>query len=320
MKWKKLGRIFNPTEFELSNNCLEYARSPQTLVFDDFIRIYFSTAQKDAIGKFLSHISFIDMDKNFENVIRISNDTVIKLGDLGCFDEHGIFPMNVVRDGDKILAYTGGMYRKVSVPLDGSIGFAYSEDNGLTFKKIGDGPILTTSLNEPFLIGDPFVAIFEGLYHMWYICGTKWVHCTITNKPERVYKIAHAISEDGVSWNKEGLFIIDDLIGLDECQALPSVIFHNNRYHMVFCYRGAIDFKTNKRNSYRIGYAYSDDLKNWTRNDENVGIDVSDEGWDSEMMCYPNIFHCDGKVYMLYNGNEFGRYGFGLAVLEDTID
>jgi hypothetical protein len=33
------------------------------------------------------------------------------------------------------------------------------------------------------------------------------------------------------------------------------------------------------------------------------------------MQCYPHVFECDGKVYLLYNGNEFGRYGFGLAEL-----
>jgi hypothetical protein len=35
------------------------------------------------------------------------------------------------------------------------------------------------------------------------------------------------------------------------------------------------------------------------------------------MQCYPHTFQSDGKVYMLYNGNEFGRFGFGLAVLDD---
>ena len=32
---------------------------------------------------------------------------------------------------------------------------------------------------------------------------------------------------------------------------------------------------------------------------------------------YPHVFELNGKYYMLYNGNDFGMYGFGLAVLED---
>jgi hypothetical protein len=34
------------------------------------------------------------------------------------------------------------------------------------------------------------------------------------------------------------------------------------------------------------------------------------------MQCYPHVFQLDGAVYMLYNGNEFGRAGFGMAILE----
>ena len=47
MKWKKLGKIFDPTQHKLANNCVEFAQSPQTLVFDDFVRIYFSTRETD---------------------------------------------------------------------------------------------------------------------------------------------------------------------------------------------------------------------------------------------------------------------------------
>ena len=108
MKWKKLGKIFDPTKHKLSNNCHEFAKSPQALVFDDFVRIYFSSVEEDHTGKYLSHVSFVDFDKSFKNIIKISTDPVIELGELGCFDEHGIFPINIVRDKEKILAYTTG--------------------------------------------------------------------------------------------------------------------------------------------------------------------------------------------------------------------
>jgi hypothetical protein len=84
---------------------------------------------------------------------------------------------------------------------------------------------------------------------------------------------------------------------------------------MYFCYRQATDFRVNRNRGYRIGYAYSHDLRNWTRDDAEGGIEVSESGWDSDMLCYPHVFRCEGSVYLLYNGNEFGRYGFGLAAL-----
>nr|MBA3706422.1 hypothetical protein [Bacteroidota bacterium] len=250
MKWKKLGRIFNPIEHTLSNNCEEFAQSPQALVFDNFVRIYFSTRKKDSNGKFLSHISFIDMDKNFKKIINVSGNTVIELGGLGAFDEHGIFPINPLKVGDKILAYTCGWSRRVSVSVETSTGLAISNDNGLTFQKVGAGPIFSSSLHEPFLVGDSFVQIYDNIYHMWYIYGIRWTNYTNEESPARVYKIAHAISEDGVSWDRDSKQIISDKLNDDECQALPTVIYHKNIYHMYFCYRQATGFRKNSDRGY----------------------------------------------------------------------
>lgn len=319
MKWRKLGKIFDPTNHTLTNDCLEYAQSPQTLIFKNFVRIYFSTRKRDPLnGKYLSYISFVDMEKNLIDIINVSSHTVIELGKLGCYDEHGIFPLNILRNGDKVFGYIGGWNRRVSVSVDTSIGLAISLDNGLTFKRIGDGPLLTSSLHEPFLVGDPFVAIFEKQFFMWYIFGISWKKFEKDQPPDRIYKIGSAISDDGIVWHKqeEGRQIISDHLGPDESQAMPTVAYINGRYHMFFCYRQSFDFRKNKDHGYRIGYAYSDDLINWTRNDEAVGIDITEDSWDSDMLCYPHVFHCDGIKYLLYNGNEFGRFGFGLATLE----
>jgi len=316
MKWKKLGKIFDPTKYQLANNCLEFAQAPQALVFGDYVRIYFSTREKDKTGKYLSHISFIEMDKDFKTIINISANTVIELGSLGCFDEHGIFPLNIMRDGERILGYIGGWSRRVSVSVETSIGLAISDDDGVTFKRVGNGPVLTSSLNEPFLVGDPFVTKYISTYHMWYIYGVKWIDEPTKARKERVYKIGHAVSDDGISWQKTSRQLISDKLSPKECQALPTVIKFNNKYHMYFCYRQATDFRKNKENAYRIGYAVSEDLSSWNRDDDHAGIAVSEGEWDSDMLCYPHAFQCEEKIYMLYNGNEFGRLGFGLAVLE----
>ncbi len=317
MKWNKLGKIFDPTEHQLLKDCEDYAQSPQALVFDDFVRIYFSTRQRDPVnGKYLSHIAYVDMTKDFKNIISVSNETVIELGELGCFDEHGIFPINVLRHGDKVYAYTCGWSRRSSVSVDTSVGFAVSHNSGLTFEKLGNGPALTSSLNEPFLVGDAFVKKYDGLFHMWYMFGTGWKQFSENQMPERIYKIGHATSADGINWDKEeGRQIISDKLNVDESMALPTVIKIENRYHMLFCYRESSDFRRNKNRGYRIGYAYSDDLKNWNRDDRQAGIDVSEGEWDSNMLCYPHMFECESNVYLLYNGNQFGRLGFGIAEL-----
>ncbi len=317
MKWQKLGKIFDPTMYNLPNNCVEFAQSPQALVFDDFVRIYFSTRSVDKTnGKYLSHIAFVEMQENLRDIIRVSDKTVIPLGGLGCFDEHGIFPMNVIRHGDAVFGYTCGWNRRVSVSVDTAIGLAISHDNGLTFQRIGTGPVLAASLHEPCLVGDGFVKVIDGIFHMWYIFGRGWKKFSAEAHPDRTYKIGHATSGDGINWTKdEAQQIIADNLGPDESQALPTVIEIDGRYHMFFCFRQSFDFRKSKGRGYRIGHAYSDDLVSWKRDDENPHLCVTEGSWDSEMLCYPHVFQLGSSVYLLYNGDDFGRYGFGLAKL-----
>ena len=316
MKWKKLGQIFDFDNSPFKLRFVSYAQSPQAIVFDDFVRIYFTTRIKDSPTSFVSIPQFVDFTKDFKRIINYSKDEIISRGNLGCFDEHGIFPFSPTIVGDKIYAYTNGWTRRVSVDVDSAIGLAISDDNGNTFKRIADGPILAATLNEPFLVGDGFVRKFNDKFYMFYICGERWCEPTNEHPPERVYKISYATSMNGIDWIKSGRKIIQDIINKDECQALPTVIKIDDIYHMYFCYRDMIGFRTQKSKGYRLGYAYSKDLINWIRN-EGGALSLSQSGWDSDMMCYPNIFELDGNIFLLYNGNNFGINGFGLAILED---
>ena len=195
------------------------------------------------------------------------------------------------------------------------IGFAESFDGGVTFIKPGlGGPIISPNVNEPCMIGDAFVLFDRDRFGMWYIYGDKWRVVHDGDEPDRFYRIAYAHSLDGLNWLRDGKYIIKAKTET-ECQALPTVFTIEGKYHMYFCYRDAHDFRTNSNNAYRLGYAYSYDGFNWTRNDEEAGIDVTPGSWDSDMMCYPHVFECNGNYYMLYNGNEFGKYGFGAAKL-----
>lgn len=309
MIWKKYGKIFVPQEYGL-----EYAKSPQALVFEDFVRVYFSACKRDG-EKLISYVCFADFSKDFSKIKKVSKQ-IIEDGNLGCFDEHGIFPFSPMRYEDRIWAYTSGWSRRVSVSVDTGIGLAVSIDNGESFKRMGEGPVLTSSLNEPFLVIDGFVRRYSDQFHMWYIFGQDWKRFEENRDPERIYKIGHAVSDNGIDWKRNSIPIIEDMIP-NESQALPCVIFYQGRYHMFFCYRYSHDFRENGDRSYRIGYAYSENLENWIRDDKKLNFTISKDGWDSQMQCYPNVFEMDNEIFMLYNGNTFGKYGFGLAKLEE---
>ena len=89
--FQRKGRLFNLSDYTLPDGCVGYAQSPQALELEDRVRIFFSTRSRDKVGKFISHVCFVDVSRDFEQVLFISERPVISPGELGAFDEHGIF-------------------------------------------------------------------------------------------------------------------------------------------------------------------------------------------------------------------------------------
>lgn len=314
-QWQKLGKVFDPRAYSGRPWLACFAQAPATLIFDDVVRVYFSCRpQPDANGHFTSYSSWVDLDRtDLTRVVRVADAPVLPLGETGTFDEFGTYPISVIKTEDGVLAYYAGWTRCESVPFNVAIGAALSRDGGAHFEKLGQGPIIGYSPDEPFVMSGPKIRKFGETYYLFYIAGTKWV--LHEGRPEPVYRIRMAMSDDGRNWVKHGHHLIDTVVEEDEAQASPDVHFHDGRYHMFFCYRYSTDYRGHAR-GYRIGYAHSADLRTWQRDDSLCGMHPSETGWDSEMVSYPHVFQVDGQTYMAYLGNEVGREGFGLARLE----
>jgi hypothetical protein len=317
--WRKLGKVFSPQAIGGRPWLKEFAQAPATLIFDDFVRVYFSCRPPaDDEGRYVSYSAYVDLERgDLFKVRNIAEQPILQLGGLGEFDEFGTYPVSVIREGDQVRAYYAGWTRCESVPFNVAIGCALSSDGGKTFAKLGTGPVLSYSPDEPFILSGPKIRIFGNRWYLFYIAGRKWK--LVDGRAEPVYKIRMATSEDGIHWQKLGKDLIESRVEEDEAQASPDVFYANGKYHMFFCYRYSSHYR-GKQNGYRIGYASSSNLVDWLRDDTKAGIDVSQEGWDSEMISYPHIFELDGSIYMAYLGDQVGRYGFGLAVLEGRLD
>jgi predicted GH43/DUF377 family glycosyl hydrolase len=312
-KWKRLGKIFNPADHNIGW-MREYAQSPYAVVYDKYVRVFFCSrppVSKD--GQYSSYISFLDLDiKDITKVLNINEKIIFDLGGIGTFDEFGTNPISLIKNENKIFLYYTGWTRCESVPYNNSIGLAISEDNGKTFKRFGNGPILSFDAKEPFLIGSPRVKKINAKWYLWYVAGKEWK--IINNKPEPIYKIRMASSSDGIKWQKIHIDLIEDKLGEDECQACPDVSYFNNRFNMFFSYRYSSNYKISKY-GYKIGYASSTNLTEWKRDDSLAGFTTAQSGWDSEMVSYSHIFFLKNKIYMLYQGNCMGRDGIGIAIM-----
>lgn len=311
-KWQKKGLIFSPdNNFEWMHS---HAQCPFPVDFGSFIRIYFATRENYKSGACRAFGGFVDVDKyDLKKILRISSEPIMELGGIGEFDEYGSMPISVLKHHDEYYLYYVGWSRGYSVPYDWQIGFAKSSD-GVKFYKVGKGPLIGPTLFEPYLNSTPVVYKFSDTeWHMFYHTGLNWIQGE--EKLESQYAIRHATSNDGINWNRKYKNIIPLKVP-NECQTTPALVRLQDKYHMFFCYREGLDFRKNRAKSYRIGYACSDDLITWVRDDTKAGIDVSDHGWDSDMVEYPHISKINDKYLMFYCGNHFGKTGFGYAELE----
>lgn len=287
-----------------------HAQVPTPLVCDGFIRIYFSSRPE----RRLSLTTYVDVDSEDPgNILRVNPTPILEAGRPGTFDEHGIMPSCAIRNGDAVFLYYSGWSRGASVPYINSMGLAISHDGGETFDKVSEGPILSRSLHDPYSATSPVVLHDGDAWHMWYCSGTHWL--ALNEKFEHTYDIKYASSRDGVNWTAPGKVAIHQRTP-DEAITRPFVVKASDGYDMWFCYRGSHDFRDGEE-AYRIGYAHSEDLQEWQRDDGKAGIGPSADGWDARMVAYPSVASAAGHTYLFYNGNDFGAEGFGYATWEN---
>ncbi len=300
MKWKKLGLIF-----KVNNNnpyLLTHASNPLPIQLDDKIfRIFYSGRDKNN----KSSVGYVDIDIKSQKIINYPTNPVFTHGHEHSFYSHGVSIGNVYSDSNdnKFILFMGWQIRN-NEHWRGDIGrLQLIENTNLVLNP--QVPFMQPDAEDCVSLSYPFVLYDNGIYKMWYGSTISWE----TENGEMLHVIKYATSKNGVSWEKHGIAIPYEL-GVAQAFSKPSVVKDKNGFSMWFSYRDG----TGKK--YRIGYAHSLDGETWKLKLNEVGIDVSNNGWDSEMLCYPFIFNFEDKRYMLYNGNQYGKEGFGLAVLE----
>ncbi|MEM3828955.1 MAG: hypothetical protein QXP36_07060 [Conexivisphaerales archaeon] len=297
--WSKMGMI--PMEFGKKEWMVSHAYIPTPLVQKDNVRVYVAFWDKNKVGR----IGYVDLDpeKNFK-VTSISERPVLDTGIPGTFDDNGVSPTSLISVANKLYLYYFGWQLGVRIRYTLYMGLAISDDGGETFERIKPTPILERTPEELFIRSGGAVIRDEGKYKMWYAGGSEWRN--IRGKMVPSYSLRYIESENGVAWankSKVCLVPLENEIGFGR----PAVLKEEGKYKMWYSIRSI-------NNSYTIGYGESKDGIRWDRIDGQFGLQPSESGWDSEMTAYAAVFEYGGKRYMLYNGNNFGAEGFGLAV------
>ncbi len=301
MRWKKLGLLVPAPvgpAWAASHASVPIAQRLDRASY----RIFFSA--RDSEGHSCLGATVVDIEK--ATVLERAKDVpLLTAGPQGTFDDAGVMGCWLVERDAADWIYYVGWNRGVSVPFRNAIGLAAAAKGSDQFVRLCAGPVLDRSPSDPCFVASPCVLVEAGCWRMWYVSCVKWE--PRADGLRHYYHLRYARSADGIDWEAQRPIAVDFKDADEYAIARPSVLSRNGRYQMWFCCRGP---------AYRLGYAESDDGLDWERNDACAGLDVSAAGWDSEMIAYPYVFDHDGTLFMLYNGNGYGRTGIGLAVAE----
>lgn len=304
MQWRKLGLLYCPSDNNRHPKLLSHAANPlPILIKDDTYRIFFSG--RDINNK--SSVGAVDIDIIKQRIIHEHLEPIFEYGPTDSFYSDGVSIGNCYEvKGTRYMLFMGWQNPK-GHHWRGDIGRLIVKSD-LSLEHDGQKAFMSSDSTDPISLSYPWVLQDAlGDYHMWYGSTTSWD----AGNGEMLHVINYASSIDGHSWSRKGLIIPYEL-GMAQAFSRPTVIGDfKTGYEMWFSYRSGSGQK------YRIGYASSTNGKNWLLKLDN-GLDVSKEGWDSEMVEYPFVFNHKGQTYMLYNGNSNGKTGFGLAIRSNT--
>lgn len=300
MRWQKLGHVFVPDGMRPWMR--SHAANPVAEhVHGDRFRIYFSSRDDEN----RSWISFVEINiTRPTEILAVADAPVLGPGEPGFFDDSGCSIGCIVTVGERRFLYYMGWHLTVRVPWQNALGLAISEGPGQPFIRWSTFPVLPLSEIDPYTISYPWVLREDGRFRMWYGSNERWG----SRKEEMRHHLRYAESADGMHWERDGRVVIDFASPDEYAICKPCVINDGDRYRMWFCSRG---------HRYRIRLAESSDGLTWQRAGGTAGIDVSADGWDSDMIEYPSVFDHNGRRYLLYAGNGYGAAGFGIAVLDD---
>ena len=232
---------------------------------------------------------------------------VLSLGDIGSFDENGTSYPSVLKFENKFYMYYTGWIQGVQIPWYNNIGLAKSND-GIVFKKVSKAPIISCNNYDYIGLGSCYVLKEDKKWHIWYTRFENWKK--VNGMLKHFYNIKYADSTDGINWSFNSRICINFKNNFENSISKPCIKKIGDNYYMWYSFRGKY---------YKPGFAVSKDGKKWKRIDEKVGISKSDSGWDSEMLCYPNIFEGKEYFYMFYNGNDYGKQGLGYARISKEL-
>jgi hypothetical protein len=307
VRWRKLGLVYGPDGSEGWAQSHAMVPTPFRLT-DRVIRVFITCCDAQGIGR-PGYVDVLATEPT--RVVNRSTQPLLDIGQPGAFDENGVMVCSVVesRPGTLHMYYVGfELGTKIRYRL--LTGLAVSTDGGRSFQRQSRAPVLERSDAELYFRGGPWCLSEHGTFRLWYVAGSEWTQ--VAGKTMPVYDIRYVESHDGISWPTQGEVQVSITEADEHGFGRPCVIPRTGGGYRMF-----YSVRRRSLHAYRLGYAESVDGRAWQRLDDVLQLDVSPGSFDSEAIMYAAPIEVDGRLLVFYNGNEFGKQGFAVAVLED---
>lgn len=299
--WHKLGLSVRAPGVGLLQS---HAMLPSPLILTDQLRVYFAACDADLRGR----VFYADLENTFPfKVIRISRDPVFSVGQAGAFDADGVNPSQIIaRDGKLYMYYIGWQRISSQIPYTLLSGLAVSTDGGYNFSRVQDAPMLAPTEAEPYFRTAPFVWQTGKQWRMLYIGGGEFFTGPGGKRLPR-YALRYTESPDGLRWAGSSRVLLEPRHSRDEIGFGRPVLTQRtgNSGELLLSVRTTSGYSL-CTTSFSLDTAINPD-------DLCPMLPLGCEGWDSEMTCFGITVEVNGKELLFYNGDGFGRSGFGLA-------
>ncbi|MDH5723732.1 MAG: hypothetical protein OEY94_10495 [Alphaproteobacteria bacterium] len=317
MSWKDYGVIFKVDD--LAPWAKSHFYVPTAISLGDVIRVYGAFWDENNYGR----LGYVDLDANDPSkVIEFSRKPILDDAPQGLFDCDGVTPLSIVKEDDELRIYYAGWQKFNQTDKRYTIftGLVISYDNGLTFQRFSNDPVIGPRTDKETVRTGGFTQIFQGnnasehVWRTWIATHVKDVD--LNGKVTPAYNLETMISKDGKEWpdKQEVVFPIkeNEILGYGR-----SAIWKDD---VVGKFKGLFSVRSWDARYYGIYYSESYDGLEWDELslDNRMSFSVSDTCDNQSEVCFPSLIHQDNRIFMFYNGNDFGKEGLRLAIWEDS--
>jgi hypothetical protein len=216
-------------------------------------------------------------------------------GEEGTWEDLSVLMPSVLEIRDTLHMWYAGF----SAAEESGIGHVFSTDDGLTWTKNPENPVLKTGPEgswDELRVYVPSVVYDEtnSIFHLWYVGADASGH----------EESGYASSTDGINWTKYASNPIHVKLGTS------AILLKDNKFHLWG--------SSSSQNGWVMGYFRSDDGITWSEVEDPVMSPESGK-WD-----YPRVQSSsavfDGNTYHLwYSGGGFMTWQIGYATSTDGI-